>query len=54
MSNQEALDIVDLIFEKLHEWGTIPDHYYGQFPEHRRHELADLVEEKSKPEPRFL
>lgn len=47
MSNQEALDLVDLVIEKLYEWGTIPEQKYGNFPEARRHELADLVEEKS-------
>jgi hypothetical protein len=47
MSNQEALDMVDLVVEKLHDMGVIPENNYGRFTEKQRHELADLVEEKS-------
>ena len=47
MSNQEALDIVDLVVETLHDYGIIPSHNYGTMTEDQRHKLADLVEEKS-------
>ena len=47
MSNHEALDIVNLVIEELHNMGLIPSHNYGHMTEDQRQKLADLVEEKS-------
>ena len=48
MSEHEAMQYVDLIIEKLHEWGVISEHAYGTMTENQRQELAELVSAKSQ------
>lgn len=48
MSEHEAMQYVDLIIEKLHEWRVITEHAYGTMTEDQRQELADLVAAKSQ------
>jgi len=48
MSEHEAIQYVDLIIEKLREWGVITEHAYGTMTEEQRHELAELVAAKSQ------
>ena len=48
MSEHEAQIYVDLVVEKLLEWGVIPDQNYGEMTEDQRHELAELVAKKSE------
>ena len=48
MSEHEAMQYVDLIVEKLHEWGVIAEHAYGTMTEDQRQELAELVAAKSQ------
>ncbi len=48
MSEDEAMQYVDLIIEKLHEWGVITEHAYGTMTEDQRQELAELVAAKSQ------
>jgi hypothetical protein len=48
MSEHEAQEYVDLIVEKLVEWGIIPRDKYGRMTEDQRQELPELVAEKSE------
>ena len=48
MSEHEAMQYVDLIIEKLHEWGVITEHAYGTMTEDQRQALAELVAAKSQ------
>ncbi len=48
MNEIEALEYVDLIVEKLHDWGIIPEREYGNMTEDQRHELARSVAEGIK------
>ena len=48
MSEHEPKQYVDLIIEKLHEWGVITEHAYGTMTENQRQELAELVAAKSQ------
>lgn len=43
MNETLAKDIVDLVIEQLHEWGTISEQKYGSFTEDQRQELADAI-----------
>ena len=48
MSEHEAIQYVDLIIEKLREWGVITEHAYGTMTEDQRQELAESVAAKSQ------
>ncbi len=42
------MQYVDLIIEKLHEWGVITEHAYGRITEDQGQELAEVVAAKSQ------
>lgn len=48
MSREEAKVYVDLIVEKLYEWGIISEQKYGHMTEDQREVLAKRVVEKSE------
>ena len=48
MSEHEAMQYVDLIIEKLNEWGVITEHAFGTMTEDQRQQLAELVAAKSQ------
>ena len=48
MSQQEAVDIVDMVIEKLHDWGVIQEKQYGEFRMESRDKLADLIKAQSE------
>ena len=48
MNTVEALDYVDIVIERLHEWGVISEQKYGSITEAQRGELADLIVAKSE------
>ena len=48
MNKDEAQQYVDLVIERLYDWGIIPEDKYGQMTEAQREDLAARVSDLSK------
>jgi len=43
MNEHLAKELVDLVIEQLHDWGTISEQKYGSFTENQKQELAEAI-----------